>query len=149
VCVLKSGNDICAKYATVILLLFTHFCLKLTPHKGHTVAGRNMLMKYSSGKIGNRNRDIPSCSKSLNEMQHGLPHIINNVLKKVLFTCVCFSKFGPLYRFLYTTVSMRIDLLFSVWPWSMTSSLIDFNIPECKGWCANDKKYADHRIHDR
>jgi hypothetical protein len=40
----------------------THFCLRLSRPQGHSAAGRIMSMKNSNDTIGNRTRDLPTCS---------------------------------------------------------------------------------------
>ena len=40
----------------------THFCQRLSRPQGHSAAGRTMSMKNSSDTIGNRTRDLPTCS---------------------------------------------------------------------------------------
>jgi hypothetical protein len=41
---------------------FTHFCWRLRQPQDHSAAGRIMSMKNSSDTIGNRTRDLPTCS---------------------------------------------------------------------------------------
>jgi len=40
----------------------THFCYRLSQPQGHSAAGRIMSMKNSNDTIGNRTRDLPTCS---------------------------------------------------------------------------------------
>jgi len=40
----------------------THFCQRLSQPQGHSAAGRIMSMKNSGNTIGNRTRDLPTCS---------------------------------------------------------------------------------------
>jgi len=40
----------------------THFCYRLSRPQGHSAIGRFMLKKNSSDAIGNRTRDLPTCS---------------------------------------------------------------------------------------
>jgi len=40
----------------------THFCCRLSQPQGHSEAGRIMSMKESNDTIGNRTRDLPTCS---------------------------------------------------------------------------------------
>jgi len=40
----------------------THFCLRLSQPQGHSVAGRIMSLNNSSDAIGNRTRNLPTCS---------------------------------------------------------------------------------------
>ena len=40
----------------------THFCQRLSRPQGHSAAGRVMSMKNSNDTIGNRTRDLPTCS---------------------------------------------------------------------------------------
>ena len=40
----------------------THFCKGLSRPQGHSVAGSNMSMKKSNDTIGNRTRDLQTCS---------------------------------------------------------------------------------------
>jgi hypothetical protein len=40
----------------------TRFCLRLSRPKGHSAAGRNMSVKNSNDNIGNRTRNLPTCS---------------------------------------------------------------------------------------
>ena len=40
----------------------THFCWRLSQSQGHTAARRIMSMKNSNDTIGNRTRDLPTCS---------------------------------------------------------------------------------------
>jgi hypothetical protein len=40
----------------------TYFCQRMSRAQGHSVAGRIMSKKNSSGKIGNRNSDLPAGS---------------------------------------------------------------------------------------
>ena len=40
----------------------THFCQRLSRPQGHSAARRIMSMKNSSDTIGNRTRDLPTCS---------------------------------------------------------------------------------------
>jgi len=40
----------------------THFCQRLSQPQGHSATGRIMLLKNSSDTIGNRTRDLPTCS---------------------------------------------------------------------------------------
>jgi len=40
----------------------THFFMRLSQPQGHNVAGRIMSMKNSNDTIGNRTRDLPTCS---------------------------------------------------------------------------------------
>ena len=40
----------------------THFCQRLSQPQGHSAAGRIMSMKNSNDTIGNRTRDLPTCS---------------------------------------------------------------------------------------
>ena len=40
----------------------THFSYRLSRPQGHSAAGRIMSMKNSSDNIGNRTRDLPTCS---------------------------------------------------------------------------------------
>jgi len=40
----------------------THFCWRLSQNQGHSAAGRIVSMKNSSDTIGNRTRDLPTCS---------------------------------------------------------------------------------------
>ena len=40
----------------------THFCQRLSQPQGHSGAGRIMSMKNSNDTIGNRSRDLPTCS---------------------------------------------------------------------------------------
>ena len=39
-----------------------HFCYRLSRPQGYSAAGRIMSMKYYSDTIGNRTRDLPTCS---------------------------------------------------------------------------------------
>ena len=43
----------------------THFCYRLSQLQGHNAAGRIMSMKNSNDTIGNRTRDLPTCSAVL------------------------------------------------------------------------------------
>jgi hypothetical protein len=40
----------------------THFCQGLSQPQGHSAGGRIVAMKNSNGTIGNRTRDLPTCS---------------------------------------------------------------------------------------
>src|SRR5215469_11764663 len=40
----------------------THFCWRVGQPQGHSAAGRIMSMKNSNDTIGNRTRDLPTCS---------------------------------------------------------------------------------------
>jgi len=40
----------------------THFCQRLSQPQGHSAAGRIMSMKNSNDTIGNRTRDLSTCS---------------------------------------------------------------------------------------
>jgi hypothetical protein len=40
----------------------THFCYRLSQPQGHSAAGKIMSMKNSIDKMGNRTRDLPTCS---------------------------------------------------------------------------------------
>jgi len=40
----------------------THFCYKLSQPQGHSAAGRIISMKNSNDIIGNRTRELPTCS---------------------------------------------------------------------------------------
>ena len=41
----------------------THFCWRLSQPQGHSAAGRIMPMKNSNDTIGNRTRELPTCSE--------------------------------------------------------------------------------------
>jgi len=40
----------------------THFCYRVIRPQGHSAAGRIMSMKNPNDIIGNRTRDLPTCS---------------------------------------------------------------------------------------
>jgi hypothetical protein len=46
----------------------THFCQRLSRPQGHSAARRIMSMKNSNCTIGNRTRELPTCS--LNQLRH-------------------------------------------------------------------------------
>ena len=51
---------------------YSHFCQRLSQPQGHSATGRIMSTKNSSD-IGNRTRDLPSCSALLNHLRHCVP----------------------------------------------------------------------------
>jgi hypothetical protein len=132
-CVLKFGNDICTKHPVVILLLTTNFCLRLSQHQGHSVAGTIMSMKKSNDNIGNEPVTFRFVAQFLNQLRHRVSHIINNVPSKFC-SLLCYSQYGPLYKLLCSTFIVRNDFLFNLWPWIMRSSLIDLKVLEGYGW---------------
>jgi len=40
----------------------THLCYRLSPHQGHSAAGRITSMKNSNDTIGNQTCNLPTCS---------------------------------------------------------------------------------------
>ena len=55
----------------------THFCWRLSQPQGHSAAGRIMSMKNSNDTIGNRTRDLPTCSA------------VPQPTAPPVYTCVC------------------------------------------------------------
>ena len=57
----KTNSCFCA-CAITFQLASTHFCQRLIQPQGHSAVGRIMSMKNSSDTIGNRTRDLLTCS---------------------------------------------------------------------------------------
>ena len=123
---------------TPVDIPINQFCYRLSRPEGQSVAGRNISMKISKNIIGNRTRDLPGRSAVPQPTAAPCALIINSVLSK-LCSIWCYSNFGTLFKFLFSTFRVMNDFVFTFFPWIMTRSLIGFIIREGSEWCAKDK----------
>jgi len=112
-------------------ILVTQFPYRLSRPKGHSGTRRITSMKISKTLSGIESVTFRAVARCLNQLRHRVPFIINSMLLKFC-SLRCYSKFESLYKFLCSTFSVMNYFRFTFFPWIMTSSLIDFNIPEGK-----------------
>lgn len=121
----------------------THFYQMLSQLQSHSVAGRTMSMKHYSDTIGNRSRDLPSCSTvpqptglsrefvrtSMNNARHFIPNQFEVYIRILVSLFVVLIRFCGVANNTRTTVSLTVQ----TWPVPcLCSSML--RLESCSMW---------------